>query len=472
VTDETKVVIPSNLDEWKNCVIYFSPKIETGVDFSFHDIKTKTYYHLGGKSINPSSMYQMICRNRLPTSLTWFSVPMNDKKPQYESLDHAKEVINTDSEVTSNYMCSAYMDSNDNITYSDNSFNKIYVFNEYIKDLYCINKADYLKDILIKAGFNMSEDLGEKPVILDKVTKKEMKDMTEVEIDKEFVEWTKGKINETYDIRSSMLKLHTTEQQIEYAEYIKDKKMFENHLNLLLLIRDSEFINDSAAEYVKNSFFEFGIQNIYSKIKLINKFETETGIDRFDNKLNKLGSVNKSTWTMIKKLFRKKAEMPKTDNAIRSEYAKLINHIQPNVYKTERKQKNNVSSSDYTVNKELIDVSLKLDKIRNPYEIGYERKTMECLGHKKVEDFIEDDEYKENDKSNTYDKSNTIVDDEVKNWEGPTELDIDFVDSEIYQKWKIYTYGKQKKYTPPKKKNSKNKYDFYVPVQIKDKLCS
>ena len=38
VTDETKVVIPKYMSEWENNCIFYSPKIETGVDF---DVDTK-----------------------------------------------------------------------------------------------------------------------------------------------------------------------------------------------------------------------------------------------------------------------------------------------------------------------------------------------------------------------------------------------------------------------------------------------
>ena len=43
VTDETKVIIPKNMSEWENKCIFYSPKIETGVDFNI-DTKQSVFF--------------------------------------------------------------------------------------------------------------------------------------------------------------------------------------------------------------------------------------------------------------------------------------------------------------------------------------------------------------------------------------------------------------------------------------------
>jgi hypothetical protein len=43
VTDETKVIIPKNMSEWKGKCIFYRPKIETEIDFNI-DTKQSVFF--------------------------------------------------------------------------------------------------------------------------------------------------------------------------------------------------------------------------------------------------------------------------------------------------------------------------------------------------------------------------------------------------------------------------------------------
>ena len=65
-------------EEWKDKCIYYSSKIETGVDYSI-DTKQSVFYHMKGASILPTSSLQMIARTRNMKDLTYYCVQNKEK---------------------------------------------------------------------------------------------------------------------------------------------------------------------------------------------------------------------------------------------------------------------------------------------------------------------------------------------------------------------------------------------------------
>jgi hypothetical protein len=78
VADETKVVIPKNMSEWENKYIFYSPNIETGVDFNI-DTKQFVFFQMKGEGILPTSSFQMIARTRIMKYLTYLCVDKKSK---------------------------------------------------------------------------------------------------------------------------------------------------------------------------------------------------------------------------------------------------------------------------------------------------------------------------------------------------------------------------------------------------------
>jgi hypothetical protein len=381
VTDETRVTIPSDLSEWEGKCIFYSPKIETGVDFSI-DTKQQVFFHMKGQSVLPTSSFQMICRTRNMEKLTWYADKPKDTQFKYKSLQHTYELASEHRESTNLYMCSSYLDENDDIKYAPNSFYNIYTYNEYVKDIYENNKAEHLNKLLKDNGFECNEDVNENASKLDKKVIGRMKEISNDAVDVTFEQWiNKEVVCEMYDIRSSILGLKEDEDKKTYKNYITDRQMFEEHYKITTLLKDNNHICDKANDSIENSYAEFGISNIYSKIKLLSEFEKQTNIKRFNFDDVKCGSIDEKTWTMIKKLFRKTTKKPEDKNDIIKSYTSMINNI-ASLYKGKMEGKHKKGNKIYILDTEKINESLELDFIKmtldNPLK-NYDRETIEHI---------------------------------------------------------------------------------------------
>jgi len=245
VNDETKVTIPKDMSEWEGKCIFYSPKIETGVDSNI-DTKQSAFFHMKGESILPTSSFQMIARTRNMKDLTYFCVGKKSKEYKYKNLDDVKQFIKNEQNITNMYMTCSYLDVMDNLKFSENSFFNLYCFNEYVKDIYEQNKTEHLKNILYKNGFKCSEMVDEIPSQLSKELKSDMKDVVGECTEKIFNIWIEGEImHENFDVRKNIFKLSEKEDIIKYKMYVYDRATFENHGKTVLLMKDKEFIKEN-----------------------------------------------------------------------------------------------------------------------------------------------------------------------------------------------------------------------------------
>lgn len=361
VTDETRVKIPADLSEWEGKCVFYSPKIETGIDFTI-DTKQQVFFHMKGQSVLPTSSFQMICRTRNMEKLTWYAEKAKKHSFKYKSLHDCYNKAQEHKQNTNLYMCSTYMNENDDIVYAPNSFYNIYLFNEYTKDVYEHNKGEHLATILEENGFDCEEDVTEVEEKLDRVETKEMKSITDDAIEEIFEKWINDDVEcEMYDIRSSMLGLESDDQKITYKKHITNRQTFEDHNKLILLLKEKTHIMSKADNALENSYAEFGIKNIYSKINLLSEFEEQTNIKRFDTTEAKSGTLKDDTWKMVQKLFRKTTKKPTTDKDIKKEYASLINNIVGKLCRGKRTGSNKDNNVVYEVDKTFITTSFNLD---------------------------------------------------------------------------------------------------------------
>ena len=80
-----KLFFPKDMSEWEGKCIFYSPKIETGVDFNI-DTKQSVFFHMKGKSILPTSSFQMIARTRNMKDLTYYCVDKKIKRLQIKKF--------------------------------------------------------------------------------------------------------------------------------------------------------------------------------------------------------------------------------------------------------------------------------------------------------------------------------------------------------------------------------------------------
>jgi hypothetical protein len=401
VTDESGVQIPNNLNEWEGKCVFYSPKIETGCDFSI-DTKQKVFYHMKGQSVLPTSSFQMICRTRNMANLTWYAEKQKKHTYKYESLNDCYLKAEEHKQNTSLYMCSSYLNENDEIKYAPNSFYNMYILNEYIKDIYEHNKAEHLAKILLENGFDCEDDVAEVEQKLDKMEAENMKIMSEEALEETFTKWKdKEVINTNFDVRSNSLGLNTDELKETYKDYIINKQTYEEYNKITTLMKDNNYIMSKAENAIENSYAEFGIHNCYSKVKLLAEFEQQTNIKRFDFSEATPTNIKDETWKMIQKLFRKTTKKPTDEKAVIKEYVSMINSF-VKLYDGQRKGKATKNNKVYTLDSNLISDAFELDFIKltpaNPYK-NYDVSTVNRVGltmpHIEVDQFqniiIDDD---------------------------------------------------------------------------------
>lgn len=159
---------------------------------------------------------------------------------------------------------------------------------------------------------------------------------------------------------------------------------FEEHLKLKLLLKDAKHIKSKASVAIENSYVEFGLHNIYSKIKLLSEFEKQTNIKRFDYSEVKVGCIEDKTWAMIQKLFRKKNPKPECEAKTIMAYTALINNI-VKLYEGKVEGDRKKNKRVYTLDTERLRVSFSLDYITmsasNPLK-NYDKAVIKITGLK------------------------------------------------------------------------------------------
>ena len=237
------------------------------------------------------------------------------------------------------------------------------------------------------------------PSQLSKELKTEMKEVVDECTEEIFNKWVEGEImHENFDIRKNILKLSEKEDIIKYKEYVYDRATFEHHGKTVLLMKDMEHIKEKSKDMMSNSYKEFGIHNVFSKIELLGVYEKETKIKRF-NYDDAKPTVTDATWNMILKLFRKTTKKPENKVDVIKEYVSMVNNI-AKVYEGKRIMENKERKSVYTLDTDTLKTSYKLDKFNDKLRADY---CYDTLTHIKFKKPKEEEIVEEDDKADVYD---------------------------------------------------------------------
>jgi len=135
---------------------------------------------------------------------------------------------------------------------------------------------------------------------------------------------------------------------------------------------------------MSNSYKEFGIHNVFSKIELLGIYEKETKIKRFDYD-EATPTVNDTTWNMILKLFRKTTKKPENKGDVIKEYVGMLNNISK-VYEGKRAKKDSKYLKYYVLDTDIIKASYKLDKFNDNLRADYCYDTLTHIKFKKTKE--------------------------------------------------------------------------------------
>lgn len=155
-TSEERREIKDASTEFKNKFIVYSPSITTGVDFSI-DEPQDVFLYIKGCSISPVSSFQQLSRTRNIKRVFYYVNETNSKPSIYSSIadtkTHFKNICATHSKLSD--ICFNIID--DEQIFNENSFFNIFVFNEYITDIFNTNKKQHFKNILSDNKFKLRE---------------------------------------------------------------------------------------------------------------------------------------------------------------------------------------------------------------------------------------------------------------------------------------------------------------------------
>ncbi len=401
ITSKTAYKIKDANTEFKDKFVFYSPSIVNSVDFS-SDFSQNQYLYFNSLTINSQSMFQQGTRTRNIKTLKFYA-NQRQHNYKYENLEDVelinKKINNSDDKIKK--VCLNF-DEDDNEKIIENTFFKMWCYNEYINDCYNTNKICHFQNILTNEGFVLSHEGRDLQLSKNKV--KEMKmtttqneidkynkfveeykkdletnddiesDMSESEFNKKISNFRNNKQYEKYMERIDLLNLKIDELPIDKLGYLVYNEFdLNSYFNILKLFKTDAYIKNNLDELKKTSYDIKIVNNIYNKITLLRKFESFFKIIPFDlnfeltnDKL--IDKFSDDEFINYKKAFRSEKNKPKNINELRSFYVQMIeNIISKNITVKKKVMENNIRFFKYEFDKNLIKSYYELSIRKNNY---------------------------------------------------------------------------------------------------------
>lgn len=390
--------------EFKNKFIIYSPTITTGIDFTT-DEPQNVFLYIKGSSITPEASFQQLSRTRNIKKVFFYINETASKNANYSSIEQTKEHYKN---VCSTHklfnMCCSISDEEDGIIFNENSFFNIFIYNEYIIDIFNTNKKQHFINILDDNKFKIKE-IG----TLNKLSKKKNKELSDnlkinktvnfikslstlqilnkigdgfIDDDEEFkgIEFIaegeeapatipeqdeeddedKGGINPQTVLleRMKFLNITDSDKAFEFKDIIMDEYKLSDYLNFLRILKDETYIK---AKLIKetNALTQYkAVYTNYYKISLLSQLEKEMNIERFNVQKLKDDKQFKLSDELNKKINSsyRCSEFPITFNECITYYINKLKHLTGfiNIVNCERKQINGKRDRYYNINKNEI----------------------------------------------------------------------------------------------------------------------
>ena len=358
-------------DKW----IFFSPSVIFGVDISL-TVSQNVFLFSSGRSINSYQLFQQVCRTR-NIKKVYYHFDKLTRKLKYSSLKETNEYYERN---IKNYerihnLC-VNMDEELNEVVVKNKFFDIFCFNEYLNNIYGLDKKKKFEEIMCDSGFKIKSDekLNKK---LDKNENERLKNKIIVDENEKVEEYIKKwndrdtKKFEEIDKRVKLLGIENVKEKemYKYKDVIKDESGITKHLNTIKLLKSDEYLKSEMEERMKNTMKVKMLNDINSKILLIRKIEEDNKIDFLDVEFKEEGVVvlSDKDYNFIKKVFRSERKKPKNRNELKKLYVSMIKHLNGELVVSDRnKTKKDRDYRNHYLNKEKIKYYLELDKYNNP----------------------------------------------------------------------------------------------------------
>ena len=191
-----------------------------------------------------------------------------------------------------NTLCVAF-DENDERKIIENTFFKLYLYNEYTNDIFNTDKYLHFRDILINNKIILEELYT--PKKLTKDTRDELTALIQNISDDVFNKYltSDDKNNLEFDSINNNLGLLglTNKSNIiltEYKDIITNKYLLTEHFNLLRLLKNDAFIKDSLERKCLASYKTKLIKSTEHKILLLRKLEATYNIEPLQVNFDKI----------------------------------------------------------------------------------------------------------------------------------------------------------------------------------------
>jgi len=390
ITSETKYQITDPSKQFKNKYVFYSPSITTGVSFVLDDIKQTQFIYISDKPlITPISIYQMSSRTRNLNELNYYCAEIKAKKQEYQTIKEVenkyKKMIKINEKVLN---MSKSINENDEIKIIENTYFKLFCYNEFLESFYNTGFLQHYQNILKNNGFNL-KDIGE----TKKMNFNEKKEFNEIyetikeEELKEFLDSTYNELNDEEDIKKyeevqykhSILKSRLTLLNIpdrveaeKYKLFFTDEYALKNYFNFITLLRTDEYIKNKNAEKLSQTFKIKNLSNVYNKLSLLDQLEKHYNITRFNfnfDEINIENEISKKYQTLCKEIFRSTKIIDyKIKYELLKAYIQMIKNICGDIQIITSKQvkKNKKTEWQYKMNIETLKDLITLVKFNNP----------------------------------------------------------------------------------------------------------
>jgi hypothetical protein len=360
----------------------------------------------------------MSSRTRNMEKLIYYCGDIKAKKSEYETIKEVqnkyKRLMKLNEKVLS---LSKSVNEDDEIKIIENTYFKLFCYNEYQNDIFGTGFLEHYQNILKNAGFILSEIGVEQK--LDKEAEKELTELTNIIEDTKFDEFIEAfneieteedleKIEEIKDKhpilngRAKLLNINEKSDAEKYKIFLTDEYSLRHYFDLLNLFKKHEYIQNKLKEKKKASFGVQTISTIHTKILLLEQFEKHYKINRFDFKFDTIDDTNvisEAFQELYSNTFpRQTVKKFDTKYNLLKIYVNMIKTICGDIPIITSKygKVNKKCCLVYNFNKEVIQDIIKLCKLNNPtlknFDLDLVLKMVDIKPEEKFNDLYNDED--------------------------------------------------------------------------------
>ena len=332
--------------DWNNKIIFYSPKITTGVDITCINSSTQFMY-ITGKSVSSINLLQMATRTRNMNQLNYYSTARSNNS-LYEDLQDCETKIA--SSFTANKLgysfedIEDFLDNKDQFNVVERLYMDLYVRNCYTLDVHNTNVLYFFEQELLSCGFVSLKSVGAKGVI-DKELQNQFSEQIQQNKDTKFDILLESLVEDDEDNklcgvkimrdRCNILNLSTPEHIKEYREVIEDQQILDHFFNYNGLKKPYDYCEYKINEKINMKMITGIEKDRWFKIKYIHMLAKLCGIeDKLlaveEMQMPELNKENMKLITSIKKLYRKRDSIEITEydiDTIKQLYKFMIDNL-------------------------------------------------------------------------------------------------------------------------------------------------